>query len=181
MSDINTRHSDPFVLAQLNTDLPARHSDDPHLRFRSKTIQRNTEPVWNAEWIVAGIPESGFTLKTRLYDEDFNGDDRLGKLSIKSGRLGDDWKGIKEQEFKLKKSGADPMVYGVRWCASIARSSKNLHAKIRISIELLGKTEGEDVGKAYTINNFYFIHYSPLVGRMAGTKAKDDTGVERHE
>lgn len=181
MSDINTGHSDPFILAQIDTDLPPRHSEDPHLRFRSKTVARSTEPVWNAEWVVAGIPESGFTLKTRLYDEDFNGDDRLGTLRLNSGRLSAGWKGHDKQDFKLKKSGADPVVYGLRWCAAMARSHKNLHARLNVSIEMLGETEGEDVGKPYTINNFWFIHYSPMVGRVAGTKDKDDTGVERYE
>lgn len=181
MSDIDTGHSDPFILAQLNTDLPPRHSEDPHLRFRSRTIHRSTEPVWNAEWVVAGIPASGFTLKTRLYDEDFNGDDRLGTLHLDSGRLDDKWKGYDKQEFKLKKSGADPLVYGLRWCATMARSGKNLHARMTISMELLGRTEGDDCGKAYTVNNFWFIHYSPMVGRVAGTKSKDETGVEKHE
>lgn len=180
-SDIETGHSDPFILAQLNTELPPRHSADPHLRFRSKTVHRNRDPEWNAEWIVGGIPASGFELKTRLYDEDFNHDDRLGTLHISSGKIDDDWKGPKNEEYKLKKSGSDPLVYGLRWCAAIARSSKNLHARLNISIELLGRTEQEDCGKAFTLNNFWFVHYSPLVGRVAGTKSKDESGVERSE
>ena len=180
-SDIDTGYSDPFILAQLNTELRPRHSDDPHLRFRSRTVHRNREPEWNAHWVVGGIPASGFELKTRLYDEDFNNDDRLGTLHFKSGRLDDNWQGPSKEEFKLKKSGADPAVYGLRWCAAIARSSKNLHARIVISIELLGRTEQDDCGKAFTLNNFWFVHYSPLVGRVAGTKAKDEAGVERSE
>jgi hypothetical protein len=50
-----------------------------------------------------------------------------------------------------------------------------------ISIELLGKTEGEDMGKAYTINNFFFTHYSPLIGKIAGTKDKDEQGIKKSE
>ena len=182
VSDINTGNSDPFVLAQLQTDLPPRHSEDPHLRFRSKTIHRSTEPVWNAEWVVGGIPESGFMLKTRLYDaDDYDRDDRLGTLHYHSGRLGEHWKGLNKEEFKLKKSGAHPLVYGLRWCTSIVRSSRNLHAKLIISVEILGKTEGEDMGKAFTLNNFYFKHFSPLIGKIAGTKDADDKGIKKSE
>jgi hypothetical protein len=182
VSDINTGNSDPFVLAQLNTDLPPRHSDDPHLRFRSKTIHRSTEPVWSAVWVVGGIPSSGFKLKTRLYDaDDYNRDDRLGTLHYNSGRLDENWKGVDKEEFKLEKTGAHPLVYGLRWCTSIVRSSRNLHARMTMSIELLGKTEGDDMGKAFTLNNFFFVHFSPLVGKLAGTKGKDEKGIKKSE
>lgn len=183
VSDINTGNSDPFVLAQLATDQPPRHSDDPHLRFRSKTIHRSTEPVWNAEWVVGNIPESGFTLKSRLYDaDDYNRDDRLGTLHYSSGRLGENWKGVDKEEFKLRKTGAHPLVYGLRWCAATMRSSKNIDARMTISIEMLGKTEGEDMGKAYTLNNFWFKHYSPLFGKIAGTKGEEDEkGIQKKE
>jgi hypothetical protein len=166
----------------LDTDLPQRHSDDPHLRFRSKTIHRSTEPVWNAVWVVGGIPASGFHLKTRLYDsDDYNKDDRLGTLNYNSGRLDENWKGLDKEEFKLAKTGAHPLVYGLRWCTSIVRSSRNLHARLVMSIEMLGKTEGEDMGKAFTLNNYFFVHFSPLVGKIAGTKGKDEKGIEKSE
>lgn len=182
VSDINTGNSDPYVLAQLQTDLPPRHSDDPQLRFRTKTIHRSTEPVWNSVWVVGGIPESGFTLKSRLYDaDDYNRDDRLGTLHYHSGRLGEDWKGLNKEEFKLSKTGAHPLVYGLRWCAATVRSSRNLHSRLTISIEMLGKTEGDDMGKAYTLNNFYFTHYSPLFGKIAGTKGEDEKGIQKSE
>jgi hypothetical protein len=132
--------------------------------------------------VVAGIPESGFELKARLYDsDDYKKDDRLGTLHYHTGRLGESWPGVHEEEFKLRKSGAHPLAYGLRWCTSIVRSSRNLNARMTISIELLGKTEGEDMGKAYTINNFFFTHYSPLIGKIAGTKDKDEQGIKKSE
>jgi Ca2+-dependent lipid-binding protein len=170
--------SDPYVLAQLQTDLPTRHKEDPKLRYRSKTIRRSVEPEWEAVWVVAGIPKSGFTLSTRIYDEDpGNHDDRLGKVEIHSGRIDEKWK-IDRETFKVKKTGADVMAYGLRWGKKLLCRDVKLHATLTMSIEVLGRTE-EEVGKAYTLNNFWWVHWSPMIGRIAGTKTNDDRGVER--
>lgn len=181
VSDYAAASSDPFILAQLNTSIPTRHKEDPKLRFRSKTLRRTVEPEWEAEWIVAGVPESGFELSTRIYDEDpEDHDDRLGKVVISSGRIGEAWKGFKREEFKVKKKGADLVAYGLRWGKKLMCKGVHLHATLTMSIEVLGKTE-EEVGKAYTVNSFYFVHFSPVIGRLTGIKSDDDRGVERYE
>jgi len=71
VSDLSTRSSDPFVTATLTSDLPKRHKEDPDMVLRTRTIHKSVDPEWNAEWIVAGVPSSGFRLKCRIYDEDF--------------------------------------------------------------------------------------------------------------
>lgn len=181
VSDYPSRSSDPYVLAQINTDRPTRHKEDPKIRFRSHTIHRTVEPTWEAVWIVAGVPESGFELKTRIYDEDpGNHDDRLGKVTINSGRIGKDWQGIKKGEYKVKKTGADLIAYGLRWGKTLICRNSNLHARLILSIEVLGETE-EEVGKVYTMNNFWWVHYSPVIGRLAGIKADNDQGIERYK
>jgi hypothetical protein len=179
VADFGSASSDPYILAQINTDRKTRHSDDPHLRYRSKTIHRSTEPEWNATWVVAGVPRSGFTLKARLYDEDPDDhDDRLGKVYLTTGEISEGWRGYRDQECKVKKTGAGFRAYSVRWCSMIANPKKHSHAQLFVSIELLGKTK-EEVGKVYTVNNFYRVHFSPMIGRLAGVKSKDDKGVER--
>lgn len=181
VSDFNDGSSDPYVLAQIKTDRPTRHKEDPPLRFRSHALRRTTEPKWNASWVVAGIPSSGLTLNTRLYDEDpGDHDDRLGKVEFSTGRIDEGFKGFSQKEFEVSKKGADVRAYALRWCTAMTHKDRHVHAKLVLSIELVGKTE-EEVGKAYTINNFYRIHYSPLIGRLAGTKASGDTGVEQYE
>lgn len=179
VSDYGTRSSDPYILAQMQTPLPTRHREDPHLRFRSQTIHRTTEPEWNAQWIVGGVPESGFSLSIRLYDEDpEDHDDRLGKVGYDSGRLSEKWKGLDKEEFKVKKTGADVVAYSMRWAGRMLCKSKDIHARLVMSVEVLGKTE-EEVGKVYTMNNFWWVHYSPMIGRLAGVKSNDEKGVER--
>ena len=179
ISDYPSRTSDPFICAHLSTSLPSRHSQDPHIRFRSHTAHQTLEPKWEAVWIVAGIPESGFKLQTRIYDEDpDDSDDRLGKVDLESGRLAKDWKPIRRKEFKIKKTGADVFAYGLRWGRKVLCRGVELDGRLVMSIEIIGRTE-EEVGKAYTVNNFWWIHYSPIIGRLTGTKSNDEKGVER--
>ena len=82
-ADFNTLSSDPYILAVLKSDVPTRHKQDPDLKWRTPTIHKNTNPEWNAEWIVTNVPKSGFDLKCRLYDEDPSDyDDRLGNAHV---------------------------------------------------------------------------------------------------
>jgi len=71
VSDLGSRSSDPFITATLTSDLPKRHKEDPDMVLRTRTIHKSVDPEWNTEWIVAGVPSSGFRLKCRIYDEDF--------------------------------------------------------------------------------------------------------------
>ena len=181
ISDYGSRSSDPFVIAQIDTSLPTRHSQDPPIQFRSPTQHRTLEPKWNSEWIVAGVPASGFNLTARLFDEDpGDHDDKLGKVEVSSGRLGKDWQGMKEEEHKIKKTGADVFAYSLRWARKVMCRGVELHGRMVLSIEVLGETK-EEVGKVYTVNNFWWTHYSPMIGRLTGTKASDDHGVEKSE
>ncbi len=50
-----------------------------------------------------------------------------------------------------------------------------MHGNLYVSIEVLGKTPGEDGGRCYTIGpNYWCKHYSPLLGRIANSKAPND-------
>jgi hypothetical protein len=54
-----------------------------------------------------------------------------------------------------------------------------------VSIENLGKTPGEEGGRAYTVGPLpWSRHYSPLIGRLTGTKdseQKDGKNVSRYK
>ncbi|KAJ9271451.1 hypothetical protein DTO212C5_2531 [Paecilomyces variotii] len=171
-ADFSTLSSDPFVTAQLKVDLPRRHKQDPNPTFRTPTIRRSTNPVWDAEWIVANVPASGFELKCRVYDEDpADHDDRLGNAYVTASSISESWEGIKEQSFTIKKRMASKRAYFFRTLAVAACHLRAMDAQLVVSVECLGKTPGDEGAHMYTIGpNYWFKHYSPLIGRLTGTK-----------
>lgn len=178
MADVNSLSSDPYVMATLQTQVPMRHKEDPDMIFRTPTIRKNTEPVWNAEWIVANVPASGFHLKARLYDEDpADHDDRLGNAHVNVEKISDTWQGFKEQPYKIKKRMGSKRAYFVRGCTAIFSRRLEMSGNLVISVEVLGRTERGDGGRLWTVGPCYWSqHLSPMIGRLAGTK---DPGQNR--
>lgn len=174
MADIASFSSDPFIVAQLYTDLATRHKEDPPLKFRTPTIRRNTEPVWNTEWIVANVPASGFRLKCRIFDEDpADHDDRLGNVTIQVQGLNDGWPGIQEAGYGIKKRMGSKRAYIMRGLAVALHKTKHMHGSLYLSVENLGKTKIDDSnnGRCYTLGPMWYTkHYSPMLGRLAGRK-----------
>ena len=171
-ADINSLSSDPYVLAQLNTKLPTRHKQDPSLRFRTPTIRRCVDPVWNSEWIVANVPASGFALKARIYDEDpADHDDRLGNVHVHVDRISEGWEGIKEQPYKIKKRMGSKRAYFIRGCAAMFNRSIKMSGNLVVSVEVLGRTETDNGGRLWTVGPCnWSMHLSPMIGRLTGTK-----------
>ena len=184
MADINTLSSDPYVLATLKTDLPTRHKQDPSMRFRTPTIRRNCDPEWNSEWIVANVPASGFALKARIYDEDpADHDDRLGNVTVHVDGLSEQWQGIREEHYKVKKRMGSKRAYLIRGCAAMfSRGGIKMSGELVLSIEVLGKTQTDAGGRLWTIGPCNWTqHLSPMVGRLAGTKEPGKDGkTERY-
>ncbi|KAL5433427.1 hypothetical protein PMIN06_011705 [Paraphaeosphaeria minitans] len=176
LADINTLSADPYVIAELQTSLPTRHKEDPPLQRRTATIRQQTDPVWNAEWIVANVPASGFRLKCRLYDEDpADHDDRLGNVHVVVDSLSENWSGIHEQTYPIKKRMASKRAYLLRALAVCFRKAAHMHGDMTVSVEVLGRTQDDNGGRIYTVGPQYWIrHYSPLLGRLLGQKAPDE-------
>ena len=176
-ADLTTLSSDPYVLAQMNTSLPQRHKQDPRLRFRTPTIRRNVNPEWNSDWILANVPSSGFELKARIYDEDpADHDDRLGNVNINVDHISDDWDGIHEQSFSIKKRMGSKRAYLFRGCAALVNRDVRMSGNLFVSVKIIGKTEGESGGRMFTIGPCNWSkHYSPMIGRLAGTKDPEKT------
>lgn len=179
MADINSLSSDPYIVAQLNTNLSTRHKQDPHMRFRTPTIRRSTDPVWNCEWVIANVPASGFALKARIYDEDpADHDDRLGNVHVHVAEIGERWEDIKEQELRIKKRMGSKRAYLIRGCASMFSTSIKLSGSLFMSVELLGRTEGDYGGRVWTVGPCAWSqHFSPMIGRLAGTKDPGEDGA----
>ncbi|KKZ65993.1 hypothetical protein EMCG_08246 [[Emmonsia] crescens] len=171
IADISTLSADPFVLARLTAALPRRNKQDPDLVFRTPTISRNVDPVWDCEWIVANVPASGFELICRIYDEDpVNSDDKLGNVKISVQSVSESWPGITEQPYKVQKRTASKRAYFFRSVGMICSRDKHMNATLFISVQCLGRTPGNEGARMYTIGpNFWSKHFSPLIGRLAGT------------
>ncbi|KAI9821580.1 MAG: hypothetical protein M1832_003254 [Thelocarpon impressellum] len=182
MADINSLSSDPYIVAELKTDLPKRQAEDPPFLFRSPTKRRTTNPVWDCPWIVGHVPSSGFNLKVRIYDEDpADHDDRLGNVRIVVPSLGEDWHGIHEQAFKIKKRMGSKRAYLIRGCTALFTRGMHMSGHLHVSVQVLGRTEGPG-GRIYNIGPQYWSqHLSPMIGRITGTKEPgDDNKTEKY-
>ena len=182
MADMNTMSSDPYIMAQMNTELPFRHKEDPPLRLRTPTVRKDCNPEWNCEWIIANVPSSGFKLKARVYDEDpSDHDDRLGNVHVHVNSLAEGWEGISNQGYKIKKRSGSKRAYFIRAFATCMRTAKHMHGDLYLSIELLGKTRDENGGRMYTVGPCWWTrHYSPMLGRLANLQdpGQDDKETE---
>ncbi|EMC91277.1 hypothetical protein BAUCODRAFT_51186, partial [Baudoinia panamericana UAMH 10762] len=181
MADYNTLSSDPYVLAQIDTDTPTRHKEDPPLRFRTPTIRQNVEPVWNEDWIVANVPASGFKLKLRVYDEDpADKDDRLGNVHVHVNSINDSWQGINEQPYEIMMRSGSKRAYFIRMMAVCLNRSKHIRGDLYVSIENLGRTKDDGQnGRLYTVGPCRWIkHFDPILGRMVNIREPDEDESE---
>ncbi|KAJ5085594.1 hypothetical protein N7532_010365 [Penicillium argentinense] len=176
IADFGSFSSDPYVAAQLIVDLPRRHKQDTPVRFRTPTVRKDMNPIWDCEWIVANVPASGFQLKAMVMDEDpADHDDKLGIAFIEVGALSENWPGIKEQSFKVKKRFGSKRVYVFTNVSAFA-TGHHQESFLILSVECLGRTPGNEGGQMYTAGpNHWFKHFSPLIGRLAGTKDRIET------
>ena len=70
VADFNDLACDPYIEATLSVDNTRDASEPQLLTYRTHTCRRTLNPEFNADWVVAGIPASGFILSCRLRDED---------------------------------------------------------------------------------------------------------------
>ena len=176
-ADINSLSSDPFIVAHLSTSLPTRHKEDPPLMFRTPTIHRSQNPEWNAQWVIANVPTTGFQMKMRIYDEDpADHDDRLGNAHLLVGGISANWPGLRQQDLKIEKRTGSKRAWIVTGCLALAKFQMHLDMRLTVGVEVLGVTEGQG-GKVYTVGPQYWsTHFSPLIGRLTGTKVPGGKG-----
>lgn len=181
LGDLNTLSSDPYIRAILATDLPRRHKQEPDLTFRSPTIRRTANPDWECSWVVANVPASGFQLKCRIYDADrADHDDRLGSAYVDVEGITEEWDGIPETEYKVRKRLTSMRAYMLRFVVSNFSKEVGRRGALFVSVEVLGKTPGDDGGQMYTIGpNYWRQHFSPLIGRLVGAKDSVRDGQKR--
>ncbi|KAH6660663.1 C2 domain-containing protein [Truncatella angustata] len=185
VADISTGSSDPFLEATLYTSLPKRHKEDADLGHRTPTIARTTEPKWEAEWIVANVPSSGFKLKCRLYDEDWpDHNDRLGNVTINVPHVDETWPGFSRQEFHAKKRVGSKRAYFLKAVTTAFQKDSSMTPSLFVSATVLGKSNSEPNGQIYTLGpTSYYRHVSPMIGRLAGVQVNknEDHDSGHHE
>ncbi|NWQ75382.1 ESYT3 protein, partial [Columbina picui] len=105
--------SDPYALLRLGT-----------LQYRSKTVSRDLNPIWNEtfEFVVHEVP--GQDLEVDLYDEDPDKDDFMGSLIISlvdvmNDRTVDEW-------FPLSKTTSGHLHLKLEWL-SLVNDQEKLH------------------------------------------------------
>lgn len=175
-ADLTTQAADPFIKATLSAPVPKRHKEDPPLVRRTRTIRNTTGPSWDEEWIVSNVPSAGFKLKCRLYDEDYpDHDDRLGNVTFETSRIEEGWSlGPQGQWFDVKKRMGSKRAYLAKAITSALEKGTAMTGRLRLSIEVLGRSEGFGA-QMYTVGpGYFFKHYSPMLGRLTGIKVNED-------
>ncbi|XP_053103587.1 extended synaptotagmin-3 [Hemicordylus capensis] len=116
--------SDPYALLQVGL-----------VQFRSKTIQRDLNPIWNEmfEFVVHELP--GQDLEVELYDEDPDKDDFLGSLLINledvmKDRVVDEW-------FPLSKIASGHVHLKLEWFSLVTNQEKLCEDKNGLATAIL--------------------------------------------
>ncbi|KAI0326896.1 hypothetical protein GY45DRAFT_54140 [Cubamyces sp. BRFM 1775] len=191
LADLNDLSSDPYIAATLIPNEPGTsgpNSKTPQsISYRTPTARRSLNPTFNARWIVAGIPSSGFALSLSLRDEDpGDHDDTLGKAVISfpdpHKDTGDGAQELKEgwdsgeREYKVhKRHGSLRTRLGTYVAKVVTRGGVGHRVRVFVSVRVLGPTprvEGEDAGRVYTLGPHVFVrHFSPLATHLTSVKS----------
>jgi hypothetical protein len=174
VGDLHLTSSDPFLHATLTAAVPRRHKEDPLLTRRTRTLRKTTEPAWEEDWIVANVPTSGFTLKCRLYDEDWpDHDDRLGNVTIRVPHVDEHWEGL-DRVFDVKKRSGSKLAYLAKGASVAVCRQGSLTPRLHVSIAVLGRSDPPHA-QMYTVGPTTWVkHYSPMIGRLTGVKVNRD-------
>ncbi len=157
--------------------MPKRHKEDPLLIHRTRTIRRSTEPEWNEEWVVANVPSSGFSLKCRLYDEDWpDHNDRLGNVTVTIPHLDENWKDSAPmaRSSRPKKRMGSKRAYFIKGIQTALSKHASMTPRLCLKIEVLGRSDPPHA-QMYTVGPTRWIkHFSPMIGRLTGIKVNKD-------
>ncbi|KAF8695599.1 C2 protein, partial [Rhizoctonia solani] len=203
ISDIPSFSADPYILASVRVPSYAGREDPgpPPLLFRTRTIHGTRDPEWGNEvWRIGGIPGAGFVLRVAIRDEDAGKkDDRLGEARIsflgqkpvKDGERSaeEDWgqvrngMNVERKEASVKKRrGGIRAIISTFITAAFSRSVSKHGGNVVISVKVLGLSQNQKDRRPYTLGpHYYSIHFSPLLGRMIGTKSTNASNSQKAE
>ncbi|KAB5587832.1 hypothetical protein CTheo_8726 [Ceratobasidium theobromae] len=182
VSDIPLLSSDPYILASvLVPSYSTQEPGPPPLLFRTRTIHKSRDPQWESEvWRVGGVPGAGFMLRVSMRDEDAGKkDDSLGEARVsffghkKDGafQAEDDWGLVREglyverRQAPIKKRRGGARTFMTTYAAAaLSRSISRHGGNVVISVKVL---------------DYYSLHFSPLLGRVTGTKSTNASNLRR--
>lgn len=156
VSDVNNFSCDPYFHATLSTGHGDGSSDTHSLTYRTHTVRRTRDPSFDSQWLVSGIPASGFTLSLTLFDEDpGNFDDKLGKAVLhfpENGLSLDDGWESKQQEYKVHKRKGVLSSKLWTFVAKVATRGKVGHrCRVWVSVQVVGKADDQKDRRLYTL------------------------------
>ncbi|KAF8586282.1 hypothetical protein K439DRAFT_1615271 [Ramaria rubella] len=190
IGDLNNLSCDPYIQASL--EVPSVHPDrsSTPLCYRTPTIRRTLNPIYNVPWIISGIPDTGFTLTLRLIDEDpGDHDDRLGKTIVclpdpVAGEVLKEGWNTGEVEYKVEKKKGSIRSHVATYVAGmITRGGISHHSRIWMSVRVISKAYNQQDRRLFTIGpSKYTRHFSPLIGHLisGGTAANDSSPKGKH-
>lgn len=162
--------SDPYVVAYLD------RKGTNELVFRTSTARSTRDPKWQEDdvWHVRGVQE-GAVIKIWLYDEDPRklDNDRLGVAELRLDNLEQlaSQDEAKEMTLKVSKRKANMKVYALTYIYTWAAFQDLNKQAASITVELKVKKDEHKPDKPRQAGPMrYSIHFSPILGRMAGTK-----------
>jgi len=120
---------------------------------------RNTlNPIFNARWIVSGIPRRGFLLTVTLIDEDTkDGDDKLGRTVVmipnpqQKSSLEEEWdSGALECKIEKRKGSIQSHVM-TYIAAALTRGDVSHHVRVWLKVRVLGKAADQKDKRLFTL------------------------------
>ncbi|KIJ54279.1 hypothetical protein M422DRAFT_25206 [Sphaerobolus stellatus SS14] len=189
VADIRTLSCDPYIKASLQAHSRSGYSETS-LRYRTQTMRRTLNPVFNSRWIVSGVPANGFTLTINLIDEDTkDSDDRLGRAVLlipnpQDGPILKEGWDSGDMECKIEKRRGSLKTYlATYFAAAITRGDISHHVRVWVRIRILGKTPDQKDRRLYTLGPpSYVRHFSPLIGHFVsgGTAVNEKSPKGNH-
>ncbi|KIJ30348.1 hypothetical protein M422DRAFT_36570 [Sphaerobolus stellatus SS14] len=181
VADIRTLSCDQYIKASLQAHSRSRYLETS-LRYRTQTMRRTLNPVFNSRWIVSGVPTNGFTLTINLIDEGpKDSDDRLGRAVLLTPNLQDDGG---DMECKIEKRRDSLKTYlSTYFAAVITQGDISHHVRVWVRIRILGKTPDQKDRRLYSLGPpSYVRHFSPLIGHFVsgGTAVNEKSPKGNH-
>ena len=159
VADLHDLSCDPYIQATLSIGHDSSLDNVQTLTYRTHTVRHTLNPVFNAPWIVSGIPSTGFLLTLWLRDEDpRNYDDRLGKAVLRLPWPGEEPGGLRkgwesgEREYKVKKSRGSPLSRLFTCVANVASGGDIGHrVRVWISVQVLDEVRDQSDRRLFTV------------------------------
>ena len=188
IGDLFSGSSDPYFEAEFSVPSHPHHPHahpPPTLMYRSKTVYSTRNPQWNEQWLIGGVPNAGFALRIKLFDEDQSnkGNDRLGMTELVVSEVPSmrvdpglvvEQSSEKKYVLKVKKRRANQRAYVSTYCFQLfgQKSLKKARGRFEVSLEMVKKSSCKCLCVKGPMR--WIVHHSPTIGRLAGVRDTDE-------